>query len=127
MSSLWSPLEDTFVFKVDDLTSFGDEGDDDTDKVAGGPGNDDSRLLRFFTSNALLKKVVLLMAVIEVPPVNIAVGRNHLPYLPSPCSFCSSPPPLRLDVMIAGGDNSNNYPSTRRATNSERQGRAPIL
>ena len=26
-----------------------------------------------------------------------------------------------------GGDNSNNYPSTRRATNSECKGRAPIL
>ena len=71
MSSSWLPLEDTFVFEVDDLTSSGEEGDDGTDKVARGPGNDDSKLLRFFIGNALLGKVVLLMAVVEVPPVNI--------------------------------------------------------
>ena len=71
MSSSWSPLEDTFVFEVDDLTSSGEEGDDDTDKVAGGPDDDDSRLLRFFIGNVLLGKVVLLMAVVDVPPVNI--------------------------------------------------------
>ena len=123
MSLSWSPLEDTFVFEVDNLTSSGEEGDDDTDKVTGGPDDNDLRLLRFFIGNALLGKVVLLMAVVEVPPVNIAVGRNHLPSLPSPCSSCSSPPPLRLDVMMTGGGNSDNYPSTRRATNSE----LPIL
>jgi len=73
-SSSWSPLEDTFVFEVEDLTSFGEEGDDDTDDDAGGPDDDptsDSRPLRVFIGNALLGKVVLLMAVVEVPPVNI--------------------------------------------------------
>ena len=103
MSLSWSPLEDTFVFEVDNLTSSGEEGDDDTDKVTGGPDDNDLRLLRFFIGNALLGKVVLLMAVVEVPPVNIAVGRNHLPSLPLPCSSCLSPPPFRLNVMIGGG------------------------
>jgi hypothetical protein len=84
-SSSWSPFEDTLVFEVEDLPSFDEEEGDDTDNDAGGPDDDptsDSRPLRFFIGNALLGKVVLLMAVVEVPPVNmmqsIALVRSNL-------------------------------------------------
>jgi hypothetical protein len=71
--------DDTFVFEVEDVMSSGEEGhdgaDDDPEGLVGDPTSD-SRSFRLLIGNALLGKVVLLVAVVAVPPVNIPISQS---------------------------------------------------
>ncbi len=78
MSSSLSTSENAFVFEDEDVMRSGEEGHDGADDDPEGLDDDpasDSRSFRFFIGNALLGKVVLLVAVVAVPPMNIMHNR----------------------------------------------------